>query len=59
MMAKPFERRKELIISRYGPKATSSQWCAAIAHLQQVGLRLIVASSATSRNGSFAQSCPG
>jgi len=43
-----FERRKELIISRYG--ATSSQWCAAVLqHLQQVGLRLIVASSATSQ----------
>jgi len=39
------ERRKELIISRYGPKLPANGARQLVQHLQQVGLRLIVASS--------------
>ena len=44
------ERRKELIISRYGPELLPANGARQLVqHLQQVGLRLIVASSATSQ----------
>ena len=43
------ERRKELIISSFGPKLLPSNGARQLVlHMQQVGLRLMVASSATS-----------
>ena len=44
------ERRKELIISTYGPKLQPAKGTRQlILHMQQAGLRLIIASSATSQ----------
>ncbi len=44
------ERRKELIINHFGPKLTATKGARQlILHMQQAGLRLIVASSASSQ----------